>query len=145
MDKSEEQSHNREAAKEILMYVLNDYYMLDIILNYHSLILVTNGEIEKHVFCINLLEYKVELGDSLDTEELGKIENACLVGVHNEVIDKDTTKKVLYELSKCIQATEDARYLLDINGYLKARELIRNLPYFILKDVIKQEKEREKA
>lgn len=136
MDKSEEQSHNREAVKEILEYVLNDYYMLDIILNYNMLVFVTNEEIEKHILFINLLEYKVGLGDCLDDEDLDKIENACLVGVHKEVIDKDTTKKVLYKLSECIQAMENDRYLIR-DYYFRAR-FIRSLSNLTLKDVIKQ-------
>lgn len=137
MEDLEKQDHNKEAIREILEYVLSDYYILDIILNYNMLIFVTDGKIEKHVLYINLLEYKVELGDSLDVEDLSKIENACLVGVHNELIDKELTKKVLYELSGCIQALESSRRLLDINGYLRSMNLIRNLPYYILKDVIK--------
>lgn len=136
MEDLEKQDHNKEAIREILEYVLSDYYILDIILNYNMLIFVTDGKIEKHILYINLLEYKVELDDSLDVENLDKIENACLVGVHNELIDKELTEKVLYELSGCIQAIESSRHLLD-NSYLKARNLIRNLPYYILKDVIK--------
>lgn len=145
MEDLEKQDHNKEVIREILEYVLNDYYILDIILNYNTLIFVTDGKIKKHVLYINILEYKVELDDSLDVEDLDKIKNVCLVGVHNELIDKELTKKVLYELSGCIQAIESNRHLLDINGYLKARDLIRNLPYYILKDVIKQEEKREKA
>lgn len=143
MDDLEKYDHNKKAVSNIIDLMLNDYYLLDLILNYNRLLYVTDGSSRKNIFYVNLLEYKIDLSDCLDIADLERMEDASIIEVHDEVINEELTRKVLIKLSGCIQTLESYKSGISIDNFIRCS--LRWLSDQILKDVIKQEKKRKKA
>lgn len=143
MDDSEKYDLNKKAVSNIINLMLNDYYLLDLLLNYNRLLYVTDGSSGKNIFYINLLEYKINLSDYLDTVNLERMKDASIIAVHDEVINEELTRKVLIRLSGCIQALKSYKSDISIDNFIRCS--LRWLSDQILEDVIKQEKKRKKT
>ena len=144
MDDSEKYDYNKKAVSNIINLMLNDYYLLDLLLNYNRLLYVTDGSSSgKNIFYVNLLEYKIDLSDYLDTVNLERMKDASIIAVHDEVINEGLTRKVLIRLSECIQALESYKSGISIDNFIKCS--LRWLSDQILEDVIKQEEKRKKT
>ena len=143
MDESEKYDHNKKAVSNIIDLILNDYYLLDLLLNYNRLLYVTDGSSGKNIFYVNLLEYKIDLSDCLDIVDLERMKDASIIEVHDEVINEELTRKVLIRLSGCIQALESYKSGISIDNFIRCS--LRWLSDQILENVIKQEKKRKKA
>lgn len=143
MGESEKYDHNKKAVSNIINLMLNDYYLLDLLLNYNRLLYVTDGSSGKNIFYVNLSEYKIDLSDYLDTVNLERMKDASIIAVHDEVINEELTRKVLIKISGCIQALESYKSGISIDIFIRC--ILRWLSDQILEDVIKQEKKRKKA
>lgn len=143
MDGLEKCNHNRKAVSNTINLMLNDYYLLDLLLNYNRLLYVTDGSSGKNIFYINLLEYKIDLSDYLDTVNLERMKDASIIAVHDEVINEELTRKVLIRLSGCIQALKSYKSDISIDNFIRCS--LRWLSDQILEDVIKQEEKRKKT
>lgn len=144
MDELEKYDHNKKAVSNIIDLILNDYYLLDLPLNYNRLLYVTDGRSSgKNIFHVNLLEYKIDLNDCLDRVDLERMEDASIIAVHDEVINEELTRKVLIRLSGCIQALESYKSGISIDNFIRCS--LRWLSDQILENVIKQEEKRKKA
>lgn len=143
MDESEKYDLNKKAVSNIINLMLNDYYLLDLLLNYNRLLYVTDGSSGKNIFYVNLLEYKIDLSDCLDTVNLERMKDASIIAVHDEVINEELTRKVLIKISGCIQALESYKSDISIDNFIRCS--LRWLSDQILEDVIKQEEKRKKA
>lgn len=144
MEDLKKYNHNRKAISNIIDLVLNDDYLLDLLLNYHRLLYVTDGSYGKNICHIDLLQYKIYLSDCLDIEDLERMKNASLIAVHGEVINEELTRKVLIRLGVSIQAIKsNLSSVIVIDDFIMCS--MRGLSEQILEDVIKQEEKREKA
>lgn len=143
MEDLEKYDLNKKAVSNIINLMLNDYYLLDLLLNYNRLLYVTDGSSGKNIFYINLLEYKIDLSDYLDTVDLVRMKDASIIAVHDEVINEELTRKVLIRLSGCIQALKSYKSDISIDNFIRCS--LRWLSDQILEDVIKQEKKRKKT
>lgn len=143
MEDLEKYDHNKKAVSNIINLMLNDYYLLDLILNYNRLLYVTDGSSGKNIFYVNLLEYKIDLSDYLDTVDLVRMKDASIIAVHDEVINEELTRKVLIRLSGCIQALKSYKSDISIDNFIRCS--LRWLSDQILEDVIKQEEKRKKT
>lgn len=143
MEDLEKYNHNEKAVSNIIDLMLNDYYLLDLLLNYNRLLYVTDGSSGKNIFYINLSEYKIDLSDYLDTVNLERMKDASIIAVHDEVINEELTRKVLIKISGCIQALKSYKSDISIDNFIRCS--LRWLSDQILEDVIKQEKKRKKA
>ena len=143
MDELEKYDHNKKAVSNIIDLILNDYYLLDLLLDYNRLLYVTDGSSGNNIFYVYLLEYKIDLSDYLDRADLERMEDASIIAVHDEVINEELTRKVLIKLSGCIQALESYKSGISIDNFIRCS--LRWLSDQILEDVIKQEKKRKKA
>lgn len=144
MEDLEKYDHNRKAVSNIIDLMLNDDYLLDLLLNYHRLLYVTDGCREKNICLIDLLQYKIDLSDCLDIENLERMKNASLIAVHGEVINEELTRKVLIRLGVSIQAIKsNLSPVIVVDDFIMCS--MRGLSEQILEDVIKQEEKREKA
>ena len=143
MDDLEKYDLNKKAVSNIINLMLNDYYLLDLLLNYNRLLYVTDGSSGKNIFYVCLSEYKIDLSDCLDIENLERMKNASIVAVHGEVINEELTRKVLIRLSGCIQALKSYKSDISIDNFIRCS--LRWLSDQILEDVIKQEKKRKKT
>ena len=136
--------HNREAVSNIINLMLNDDYLLDILLDYNRLLYVTDGSSEKNIIHVKLLEYKIDLSDCLDTVSLERMKEVSIIAVHGEVINEELTREALLKLSEGIQAIKSCQLMIgDMDEFILCNMV--GLSEIILEDVIKQEKEREKA
>ena len=140
MDDLEKYDHNKKAVSNIINLMLNDYYLLDLLLGYNRLLYVTDGSSGKNIFYVNLLEYKIDLSDCLDIVNLERMKDASIIAVHDEVINEELTRKVLIKLGEGIQAMRGSNETDDPIMYC-----MRELSDIILEDVIKQEEKRKKA
>ena len=144
MDDLEKCNHNRKAVSNIINLMLNDYYLLDLLLNYNRLLYVTDGRSSgKNIFYVDLLEYKIDLSDYLDTVDLERMKDASIIAVHDEVINEELTRKVLIRFSGCIQALKSYKSDISIDNFIRCS--LRWLSDQILEDVIKQEEKRKKT
>lgn len=143
MEDLEKYDHNKKAVSNIINLMLNDYYLLDLLLNYNRLLYVTDGSSGKNIFYVNLLEYKIDLSDCLDIVNLERMKDVSLIAVHGEVINEELTRKVLIRLSGCIQALGSYKSDISIDNFIRCS--LRWLSDQILEDVIKQEKKRKKT
>lgn len=143
MEDLEKCDHNEKAISNIIDLMLNDDYLLDILLNYHRLLYVTDGSYGKHIFHIDLLQYKIDISDCLDIEDLERMEYASIIAVHGEVINEELTRKVLIRLGECVQALKNYKPSINLDEFILCN--MRGLSDQILEDVIKQEEKREKA
>lgn len=143
MEDLEKCNHNRKAVSNIINLMLNDYYLLDLLLNYNRLLYVTDGSYGKNICHIDLLQYKIDLSDYLDTVNLERMKDASIIAVHDEVINEELTRKVLIRLSGCIQALKSYKSDISIDNFIRCR--LRWLSDQILEDVIKQEEKRKKT
>lgn len=143
MGESEKYDLNKKAVSNIINLMLNDYYLLDLLLNYNRLLYVTDGSSGKNIFYVNLSEYKIDLSDYLDTVNLERMKDASIIAVHGEVINEELTRKVLIRLSGCIQALKSYKSDISIDNFIRCS--LRWLSDQILEDVIKQEKKRKKT
>lgn len=143
MEDLEKYDHNRKAVSNIINLMLNDYYLLDLLLNYNRLLYVTDGSSGKNIFYVNLSEYKIDLSDYLDTVDLERMKDASIIAVHGEVINEELTRKVLIRLSGCIQALKSYKSDISIDNFIRC--ILRWLSDQILEDVIKQEEKRKKT
>lgn len=144
MDDLEKCNHNKKAVSNIINLMLNDYYLLDLLLNYHRLLYVTDGRSSgKNIFYVDLLEYKIDLSDYLDTVDLERMKDASIIAVHDEVINEELTRKVLIRFSGCIQALKSYKSDISIDNFIRCS--LRWLSDQILEDVIKQEEKRKKT
>lgn len=143
MEDLEKYDLNKKAVSNIINLMLNDYYLLDLLLNYNRLLYVTDGSSGKNIFYINLLEYKIDLSDYLDTVDLVRMKDASIIAVHDEVINEELTRKVLIRLSGCIQALKSYKSDISIDNFIRCS--LRWLSDQILEDVIKQEEKRKKT
>ena len=143
MDDLEKYDLNKKAVSNIINLMLNDYYLLDLLLNYSRLLYVTDGCSGKNIFYVCLSEYKIDLSDCLDIENLERMKNASIVAVHGEVINEELTRKVLIRLSGCIQALKSYKSDISIDNFIRCS--LRWLSDQILEDVIKQEEKRKKT
>lgn len=143
MEDLEKYDLNKKAVSNIINLMLNDYYLLDLLLNYNRLLYVTDGSSGKNIFYVNLLEYKIDLSDYLDTVNLERMKDASIIAVHDEVINEELTRKVLIRFSGCIQALKSYKSDISIDNFIRCS--LRWLSDQILEDVIKQEEKRKKA
>ena len=143
MDELEKYDLNKKAVSNIINLMLNDYYLLDLLLNYNRLLYVTDGSSGKNIFYVCLLEYKIYLSDCLNTVDLVRMKDASIIAVHDEVINEELTRKVLIRLSGCIQALKSYKSDISIDNFIRCS--LRWLSDQILEDVIKQEKKRKKT
>lgn len=143
MEDLEKYNHNRKAVSNIIDLMLNDDYSLDLLLNYHRLLYVTDGSYGKNICHIDLLQYKIDLSDCLDIENLERMKDASIIAVHDEVINEELTRKVLIRLSGCIQALKSYKSDISIDNFIRCS--LRWLSDQILEDVIKQEEKRKKT
>lgn len=143
MEDLEKYNHNRKAVSNIIDLMLNDDYSLDILLNYHRLLYVTDGCREKNICLIDLLQYKIDLSDCLDIENLERMKDVSIIAVHGEVINEELTRKVLIRLGECVQALKNYKPSINLDDFIMCS--MRGLSEQILEDVIKQEEKREKA
>lgn len=144
MDDLEKYDLNKKAVSNIINLMLNDYYLLDLLLNYNRLLYVTDGRSSgKNIFYVDLLEYKIDLSDYLDTVDLERMKDASIIAVHDEVINEELTRKVLIRFSGCIQALKSYKSDISIDNFIRCS--LRWLSDQILEDVIKQEEKRKKT
>lgn len=143
MEDLEKYNHNRKAVSNIIDLMLNDDYSLDLLLNYHRLLYVTDGSYGKNICHIDLLQYKIDLSDCLDIENLERMKDVSIIAVHGEVINEELTRKVLIRLGECIQALKNYKPSINLDDFIMCS--MRGLSEQILEDVIKQEEKREKA
>ena len=143
MDDLEKYDHNKKAVSNIINLMLNDYYLLDLLLNYNRLLYVTDGSYGKNIFYVNLLEYKIDLSDCLDIVNLERMKDASIIAVHDEVINEELTRKVLIKLGEGIQALKSYKSDISIDNFIRCS--LRWLSDQILEDVIKQEEKRKKT
>lgn len=143
MEDLEKYDHNRKAVSNIIDLMLNDDYLLDLLLNYHRLLYVTDGCREKNICLIDLLQYKIDLSDCLDIENLERMKDVSIIAVHGEVINEELTRKVLIRLGECVQALKNYKPSINLDDFIMCS--MRGLSEQILEDVIKQEEKREKA
>lgn len=143
MEDLEKYDLNKKAVSNIINLMLNDYYLLDLLLNYNRLLYVTDGSSGKTIFYVCLSEYKIDLSDYLDTVNLERMKDASIIAVHDEVINEELTRKVLIRLSGCIQALKSYKSDISIDNFIRCS--LRWLSDQILEDVIKQEEKRKKA
>lgn len=143
MEDLEKCDHNRKAVSNIIDLMLNDHYLLDLLLNYHRLLYVTDGSYGKNICLIDLLQYKIDLSDCLDIENLERMKDVSIIAVHGEVINEELTRKVLIGVSGCIQALKSFKSAVSTDDFIMCS--MRGLSEQILEDVIKQEEKREKA
>lgn len=144
MDDLEKYDLNKKAVSNIINLMLNDYYLLDLLLNYNRLLYVTDGRSSgKNIFYVDLLEYKIDLSDYLDTVDLERMKDASIIAVHDEVINEELTRKILIRLSGCIQALKSYKSDISIDNFIRCS--LRWLSDQILEDVIKQEEKRKKT
>ena len=144
MEDLEKYNHNRKAVSNIIDLMLNNDYLLDILLNYHRILYVTDGSYEKNICHINLLQYKIDLSDCLDIENLERMKDVSIIAVHGEVINEELTRKVLIKLGECVYSIKsNLSSVIVIDDFILCS--MRGLSNQILEDVIKQEEKREKA
>lgn len=143
MEDLEKYDHNRKAVSNIIDLMLNDDYSLDLLLNYHRLLYVTDGSYGKNICHIDLLQYKIDLSDCLDIENLERMKDVSIIAVHSEVINEELTRKVLISLGECVQALKNYKPSINLDDFIMCS--MRGLSEQILEDVIKQEEKREKA
>lgn len=143
MEDLEKYNHNRKAVSNIIDLMLNDDYSLDLLLNYHRLLYVTDGSYGKNICHIDLLQYKIDLSDCLDIENLERMKDVSIIAVHGEVINEELTRKVLIRLGECVQALKNYKPSINLDDFIMCS--MRGLSEQILEDVIKQEEKREKA
>lgn len=143
MEDLEKYDHNRKAVSNIIDLMLNDDYSLDLLLNYHRLLYVTDGSYGKNICHIDLLQYKIDLSDCLDIENLERMKDVSIIAVHGEVINEELTRKVLIMLGECVQALKNYKPSINLDDFIMCS--MRGLSEQILEDVIKQEEKREKA
>lgn len=143
MEDLEKCNHNRKAVSNIINLMLNDYYLLDLLLNYNRLLYVTDGSSGKNIFYVCLSEYKIDLSDYLDTVNLERMKDASIIAVHGEVINEELTRRVLIKISGCIQALKSYKSDISIDNFIRCS--LRWLSDQILEDVIKQEEKRKKT
>jgi hypothetical protein len=143
MEDLEKYDHNRKAVSNIIDLMLNDDYSLDLLLNYHRLLYVTDGSYGKNICHIDLLQYKIDLSDCLDIENLERMKDVSIIAVHGEVINEELTRKVLISLGECVQALKNYKPSINLDDFIMCS--MRGLSEQILEDVIKQEEKREKA
>lgn len=140
MDELEKYDLNKKAVSNIINLMLNDYYLLDLLLNYNRLLYVTDGSSGKNIFYVCLSEYKIDLSDYLDTVNLKRLKDVSIIAVHDEAINEKLTREVLLKLGVGIQAMKRSNETYDPIMYN-----MRELSDILLKDVIKQEEKRKKA
>lgn len=143
MEDLEKYNHNRKAVSNIIDLMLNDDYSLDLLLNYHRLLYVTDGSYGKNICHIDLLQYKIDLSDCLDIENLERMKDVSIIAVHGEIINEELTRKVLIRLGECVQALKNYKPSINLDDFIMCS--MRGLSEQILEDVIKQEEKREKA
>ena len=143
MEDLEKYNHNRKAVSNIIDLMLNDDYSLDLLLNYHRLLYVTDGSYGKNICHIDLLQYKIDLSDCLDIENLERMKDVSIIAVHGEVINEELTRKVLIRLGECVQALKNYKPSINLDDFIMCS--MRGLSEQILEDVIKQEKKRKKT
>ena len=143
MEDLEKYNHNRKAVSNIIDLMLDDDYSLDLLLNYHRLLYVTDGSYGKNICHIDLLQYKIDLSDCLDIENLERMKDVSIIAVHGEVINEELTRKVLIRLGECAQALKNYKPSINLDDFIMCS--MRGLSEQILEDVIKQEEKREKA
>jgi hypothetical protein len=142
MEDLEKCDHNKKAVSNIIDLMLNDDYLLGLLLDYNRLIYVTDGIYEKHLFHVNLLEYKIDLGDCLDIENLKRMKNVSIIAVQGEIINEELTREVLIRLGGYVQAIKRLSSV-GLDDFIMC--YLRKLSDQILEDVIKQKEKREKA
>ena len=143
MEDLEKYDHNRKAVSNIIDLMLNDDYSLDLLLNYHRLLYITDGSYGKNICHIDLLQYKIDLSDCLGIENLERMKDVSIIAVHGEVINEELTRKVLISLGECVQALKNYKPSINLDDFIMCS--MRGLSEQILEDVIKQEEKREKA
>ena len=143
MEDLEKYDHNRKAVSNIIDLMLNDDYSLDLLLNYHRLLYITDGSYGKNICHIDLLQYKIDLSDCLDIENLERMKDVSIIAIHGEVINEELTRKVLISLGECVQALKNYKPSINLDDFIMCS--MRGLSEQILEDVIKQEEKREKA
>lgn len=118
MEDLEKYDHNRKAVSNIIDLMLNDDYSLDLLLNYHRLLYVTDGSYGKNICHIDLLQYKIDLSDCLDIENLERMKDVSIIAVHGEVINEELTRKVLISLGECVQALKNYKPSINLDDFI---------------------------